>query len=102
MKHYELSGPFFKYSSPYGKVHPSMNRNQWFLSRKLTKKELASPKTSEISKIIKSKCLGVIVRYDSDPKRYIIEQLFPAVSFGSLPKAINYLKENENKLVFCS
>ena len=98
----EVSGHFFKYSSPYGKVVESLNGRNWFISRTLTEQELNDPKTSAISKMLKSTHLGVILRFDQNPKRYIIEQLYPQVTFSSLKKAIKYLIDNEGKLVFCS
>ena len=99
---YELTGPFFKYSSPYGTVSTSMNRREYFLSRNLTPEEIDDPKTSEFRKITKSVTLGVIIKFDNQPKRFIIDQLFPIISFPSLKKAINFLIEEEGKLVFCT
>jgi len=101
-KGYEISvsGPFTEYSSPFGRVLDSMNRHIWYVSRKLTPKELK--KASEIGKILKTTSLGVISRFDAIPNRYVIRNLFPYVSFNSLSKAVNFLIKNEGKLVFCS
>ena len=101
-KQIEVFGPYFEYSSPYGKVVESLNRDVWFVSRKLTQQELDNPKTSEIRKMFKEVSLGVIVRFQRHKRRYIIDQLFPVVAFNSLKKAVDFLVKNEGKLVFCT
>lgn len=97
-KEIRISGPFYKYSSPYGKVHHSLDRDEWFVSIILPKEK----QVTEFQKLFGSTSLGIIVRYHSNRKRFIISQLYPSVSFNSLKKAINFLIENEGKLVFCS
>jgi len=95
-----VGGPYYKFSKPYG-TFVTCERDEYFVSRKLTDKELNSPDCSEIRKITGDACLGCIVK----PYRrgvYIIEQLFPEVSFKTLDEAIKFLVDNENELVFCT
>lgn len=94
-KTYEINGPYLEYSSPYGVA--TLCRQGWFVSRKLDPTEQATP----IQKILGDKCLGKITRFKNQ-RRFIINNLFPSVSFTSLKKTVNYLVENEGKLVFCS
>ncbi len=100
MKNIEISGPFFKFSSPYGD-RTTLHRDEWFVSRKLTKRQLASPKCSKISRILGEHCLGNIIKF-KNRSDYVISQLFPRTAFNSLDKAVQFLVENEGKLVFCS
>jgi len=95
----ELSGPYFKFSCPYGK-ETTLHRDEWFVSRKLTDEELET--ASPVSKIFKSSCLGNIICFRDKPKMFVIDQLFPHTSFNTLQKAIDFLIANENKLSFCS
>ena len=82
-----VSKPYPKYSFPYGKVVPSLNRKEYFVR-------------------YNEDCIGIIVRYDDCPRRYIIDQLTDGngrcVEFTSLKKAVKYLEENRGNLVFCS
>lgn len=94
----EISGPFTEYSSPYGKVLEGLNRDVWYVSRKLKESE----QDTEIRKLLKSKSLGVIARYQRHKNRYIIDQLYPVVTFSSLKKSVDYLIANEGKLIFCT
>jgi hypothetical protein len=97
-----LSGPYYKVSHPFGVAVESTARHEWFVSRDLTPEELADPNTSEIRKLLKSVSLGHITNFLSQPKRFVIDQLFPIKEFKSLKRAIEFLVENEGKLVFCS
>jgi hypothetical protein len=95
-----VSGPYYKFSKPYG-TFVTCERDEYFVSRKLTDEELNSRDCSECGKITKKRGLGCIVM----PHRrgvYIISQLFPEVSFKTLDEAIQFLVANENQLVFCS
>lgn len=98
----EVNGPYYKFSSPYGVAIPGSEWHQWFVSRNLTEAELNDPKTSEISKILKSRCLGEISHRLNQPKRYVICQLFPLKEFKTLQAAIDYLVKMEGQLVFCT
>ena len=94
----EVNGPYYKFSSPYGKA--TLERDVWYVSRILTPKELKS--ATEFQKIFGTRSLGSIVRFRDNKRRYVINQLFPIVDKQSLQQAIDFLIENENKLVFCS
>jgi hypothetical protein len=71
---------------------------RWYVSRKLKEEEIKT----EVQKLFKTKSLGSIVRFDRNPKRYVIDRLYPIKSYNSLKKAVNFLIKNENKLVFCT
>ena len=96
-----LSGPYYKFSCPYG-TWTTLHKDEWFVFRQLTLQELQELDPDHYKCKTKETCLGQIVRYHSHPRRFIISQLFPAVTFNSLKKAIKYLADNEGKLVFCS
>jgi len=95
MKKIEVNGPYYKFSSPFGKA--TLPRDEWFVSRLLEPNE----QITEIQKILKSVCLGNIVKF-KDRKDYCISQLYPSKYFKTLKKAVNFLVKNEGKLVFCS
>jgi len=94
----ELSGPYYKFSKPYG-TFVTCQRDEWYVSKKLTEqeKEIATP----ISKIFGKTCLGNIVKF-REQKVYVISQLYPRVEFKTLRGAVMFLIRNERKLVFCS
>jgi len=94
----EISGPYFKFSSPYGKAIESTYRDIWYVSRKLCADEM----TTEIMKILGTTCLGEIINFRDQKDRYIISQTYPIQEFKSLEEAIEYLIENEGKIVFLS
>jgi len=97
---YSLDGPYFKYSSPYGKVVESLNRQEWFVSR-----EVPKTKTTDAFEILRQKygkTIGVIEKFDNEKNRYIITQTYPTEQFKTLQKAINFLIKNEGKIVYCS
>ena len=94
-KSIELSGPYYKFSSPYGKA--TLQRDEWFVKRKLTK----SQQKTECQKITGSKSLGRIIKF-KNRRDYVIDQLYPRQAFKSLQKAIDFLISNEGKLVFCT
>jgi len=84
-----VSGPFFAFSSPYGKA--TLQRDEWFVSKKLTKKE----QKTEIQKILGTTSLGHIIKFKSR-KDYVIDQLsYPGKYFSSLQKAINFLVDQD-------
>ena len=97
-KDIEISGPYFEFSSPYGKAIESMNRDIWYVSRKLCADEI----TTEIRKILGTTCLGKIINFKDQKDRYIISQTYPIQEFKSLEEAIEYLVMNEGKIVFLS
>ena len=91
-----VSGPYFKFSSPYG-TFTTCHRDEWYVNKKLTKKQ----QKTEFQKITGDTCLGRIVK----PKRrkaYVIDQLYPEVALKSLQEAVDYLIKNQGKLVFCT
>jgi len=91
-----ISGPYYQFSKPYG-TYATLQRDVWFVSRKLSKSE----QKSEFQKITGETCLGSIIKF-RNRQDYVIDQLFPHKAFKSLKSAINFLKRNEKKLVFCS
>ena len=95
-KNIRLSGPYYKFSNPYGD-RVTCQRDEWFVFRKLTKRQ----QKTEFQKITGERCLGNIVKF-RDKNEYVISQLFPRQAFRSLKGAINFLIRNEGKLVFCS
>ena len=99
---YELSGPFFNYASPYGKVY--FNSNEWFLTRhNIPKSELKGKNKELADHYFKyGKCIGRVKRFGNQPRRYILPQTHPIIEFKSLQKALNYLIENEGKIVYLS
>jgi hypothetical protein len=76
----QVTGPYFAFSSPYGK--PTLDRDEWFVNSN-------------------GKCIGRIVKFMGH-KDYVIDQLFPRTAFRSLKKAVDFLVENNGKLVFCT
>ena len=94
----KVSGPFYKFSKPYG-TFVTCERDEWYVSRAATPAEM---RKSEFAKIFKTRSLGVIVCFRSNKRRYVIDQLYPTKAFPSLTKAIEFLVENDGKLVFCS
>ena len=95
-KNITLSGPYYKFSCPYGD-QTTLHRDEWYVSKTLSKSE----QKTEIQKILGSTCLGSITKF-RNRKDYVIDQLYPYTSFPSLTKAINFLIDNEGKLVFCT
>ena len=100
-KQIEISGPYYEFFKPYG-TFVTCERDVWYVKRKLSAKELKSDKASECSKITGERMLGSIVRPRKHNRSYVIDQLFPRKAFNSLKKAINFLTDNEGKLVFCT
>jgi hypothetical protein len=97
---FSLSGPFFTFSSPYG-TWTTCHRDEYYLTRHLTPEQLKS--ATDFQKITKSICLGKIVSsHKHKPRKYCIDQLYPYVVLPSLQKAVDYLIQNEGKLVFCT
>ena len=76
-----ITGPYYTFSTPFGKA--TLHRDEWFVS-------------------MGEKCLGRIIRFRNNKRRYVIDQLYPTKDFRSLAKAIDFLVENKGKLVFCS
>lgn len=76
-----ITGPYFKFSTPYGKA--LLQRDEWFVS-------------------MNDKCIGRIIRFRRNKRRYVIDQLYPTKDFRSLTKAVDFLVENKGKLVFCT
>ena len=84
-----VSGPFFAFSSPYGKA--MLERDEWYVSKKLTTKE----QKTEFQKILGETCLGHIIKFKSR-KDYVIDQLsYPGKYFSSLQKAVNFLVDSD-------
>jgi hypothetical protein len=98
MDNIEISGPYAECSSPFGFGKVTLSRDCWFVSRILSPKE----RKTACQKILGTKSLGVIVRFKSEDKRFVISQLFPVKAFSSLRKAVDFLVKNEGKIVFCS
>lgn len=90
------SGPYTEYSTPFGKT--TLARDCWFISRALSKEE----RKTSCQKITGYKSLGMIVRFKSNKRRFVISHLFPAKAFASLRKATDFLVKSEDKIVFCS
>ena len=99
-KDYELTGPYAKYSAPFGIVSESLNRVQWFVSRAVPKTKTKDPCQVHYQKY--GKTIGRIERFDRQKHRYIIPQTFPLIEFNTLQKTINYLIKNEGKIIYCS
>jgi hypothetical protein len=91
-----VSGPYYNFSKPYG-TFVTLQRDEWYVAKKLTKRQ----QKTEFQKITGETCLGSIVKF-RNRKDYVISQLHPRKAFSSLQKAINFLIENQGKLVFCS
>ncbi len=72
MKHFELTGPYRAYSYPWGK--PLMPRKEWFVSHDGGARR--------------------IVRFDSRPNRYIINNTYPIQAFRSLRKAVAWARRS--------
>lgn len=79
----EIQGPYNESSAPWGRVVPSLNRQNYFVD-------------------LNGKTIGVIVRFDNQPKRFIIDQLYPNVDRTTLKAAVLYLVKNNGKLCFCT
>jgi len=77
----EIAGPYYKFSTPFGEA--TSHRDEWFVS-------------------MNDKCLGRIIRFRRNKRRYVIDQLYPTKDFHSLVKAVDFLVENKGKLVFCT
>lgn len=90
------SGPYTEYSTPFGKT--TLARDCWFISRALSKEE----RKTSCQKITGYKSLGMIIRFKSNKRRFVISHLFPAKAFSSLRKATDFLVKSEDKIVFCS
>jgi len=93
-----ITGPYYTFSSPYG-TGVTCERDEWYVSRVAT---AAEKRKSEITKLLGTRCLGNIVRPRRNKRRYVISQLYPMVTLTSLKKAIEFLVENDGKLVFCT
>jgi hypothetical protein len=93
-----VHGPYFKFSKPFG-TFVTCRRDEWFVERVATDKE---KQTSKIAKILGTVSLGVIVRPHRTKRRHVISQLYPTQEFQSLKKALEFLVENDGKLVFCT
>lgn len=91
-----LSGPYYKFSNPRGNG-VTCQRDEWFVSKKLSERQ----QKTEFQKIFGKSCLGNIVKFRGQ-REYVISQLYPRKDFPTLQQAINFLIENEGKLVFCS
>jgi hypothetical protein len=91
-----ISGPYPECSSPFGWT--TLSRDCWFISRALSKEERKTP----CQKITGYKSLGMIVRFESNKRRFVISHFFPAKAFSSLRKATDFLVKSEDKIVFCS
>jgi len=91
-----ISGPYYEFSKPYG-TFVTCQRDKWYVSKKLTKKQ----QKTEMHKITGTTCLGVIIK-PRRRRKYIISQLFPEVALNTLQEAVDYLIENQGKLVFCT
>ena len=87
-----LSEPYYKYSSPYG-VEVTCCRHEWFLSRKLEHHE----QNNEFRRLFKDTCLGTIIKFTDQKRRYVIEHSWPILEFTSLEKAVKHLVTNERK-----
>lgn len=113
----EISGPFTKFYSPFGVALPHSKREIWYVSRQRTPEEIKkredefpeftkraklelSPETYK--KYISEITFGEISHWIGCPRRFVIPQLFPVVSFNSLKKTIQYLIKNDGKLIYCS
>ena len=88
-----ISGPYYQFSNPFGD-RVTCQRDVWYVSRPLTKKELNSKKISPIKKILKSASLGIIIRSRRHKDRYVIDQLYPLKEYKTLRGAVNYLVKN--------
>jgi len=101
---YELTGPYFAYSAPYGKAFESMNRRQWFLSRHKVPESELKKKSKELREYYREHgdTIGEIEKFDNQKRRYILPQTYPTIEFASLQKAVNYLIDNHGKISYCS
>jgi len=77
-----LHGPYNKYSASYGITLPSLNRNNWFLYTKTG--------------------IYVIVQFESQPNRFIVEQSYPTIERKTLKALISYLMKLKKKLILCT
>ena len=80
-----LSGPYFEFSSPYGKVHHSLDRDVYYAN--------VPERAGKIYKL---------VRYRSAKNRVIVDQTYPKIVFRSLKKALETLSRLEKPIVLCS
>ena len=103
-----VSGPFFKCSNPYGD-HVTCKRDEYYVSRKRTEAELeaelSNPETSKIRRMlleIEGKLSIGRITMPHRRKEFVISQLYPDTSFKTLEEAVQFLADNEGKLVFCS
>jgi len=95
-KKIEISGPYYKFSKPYG-TWTTLHRDEWFISRPLPKKE----QKTEVQKITGKRMLGCIIKFRNRDE-YVIDQLHPRKAFKRFQNAVNFLVRNEGKLVFCT
>jgi hypothetical protein len=94
-----LSGPFDKSSYPQGVAVPSLNRQEWFVNRPITD----SPEDAFLAEVgLTERCIGMIQRFNDQPRRFIICNAWPAVEHRSLKAAVRWLVENESKWTPCS
>ena len=77
-----LHGPYYKYSSPYGKVLPSLNRNEWFLYTKTG--------------------IYIIEQFERQPNRFIVSQSYPTIERKTLKALIIYLMGLKKGLILCT
>ena len=83
-----LSGPYYTFDSPYGQ-QTTLQRDVWYVLQKLPPEKCKT----EIQRVLGSRCLGCIVRFRSNKRRYIIEQSYPPRTFKTLREAIAHLVE---------
>jgi len=87
MKNILVSEPYALSSAPWGRVIESLNRKVWSVSKQSNTKTIY---------------LGSVVKFNDQPNRYVIHQLYPMKDFRTLKGAVNFLARNEGKLCFCS
>ena len=92
-----VSGPFLKTSAPYGRVLEHLNRDVWYVSRKLRDDE-----ESIFRGLGDTTCIGVVQQFRDQPERFIINNSFPYVEHTTLEEAVKWLVENEGKWCPCS
>ena len=80
-----LSGPYFEFSSPYGRVHNSLDRDVYYAN--------VPERAGKIYKL---------VRYRNAKHRIIVAQTYPQISFRSLKGALETLSKMEKPLACCS
>ena len=101
---YELTGPYLVSSAPYGKTIESLNKHQWFLSRYNISKEELKRYPPDYSQIFNKygKCIGHIEQFENNSNRYLLPQTYPLIEFPTLQEIVQYLIDNEGKIVYLS